>query len=241
MLWATSFFLIGFSTQIHPLLGPKNRVTRFWFLHSGTLVQQGPKRPLPIKILDFASQMATFGAFWALSFTVRMHVLHIKSSALDLKSAAKFTNWGLSSRSTETANDTRNSLTENMQAEHIKPLNWLKAGVAYQATTDIGVPYFGYPSAQIVDLNCAKTRLGWESFVLLLMLYRGIIRFPRKRTLWPVGRVEINSSEIPKSEIGGVWKARLNGIKVDAIKLPETEILRKRLCVKLHMSMKLFF
>ena len=38
--------------------------------------------------------MATFGAFWALSFTVRMHVLHIKSSALDLKSAAKFTNWG---------------------------------------------------------------------------------------------------------------------------------------------------
>jgi len=170
-----------------------------------------------------------------------MHVLHIKSSALDLKSAAKFTNWGLSSRSTETANDTRNSLTENMQAEHIKPLNWLKAGVAYQATTDIGVPYFGYPSAQIVDLNCAKTRLGWESFVLLLMLYRGIIRFPRKRTLWPVGRVEINSSEIPKSEIGGVWKARLNGIKVDAIKLPETEILRKRLCVKLHMSVKLLF
>ena len=38
--------------------------------------------------VDFASQMATFDAFWALSFTVRMHVLHIKSSALDLKSAA---------------------------------------------------------------------------------------------------------------------------------------------------------
>jgi len=44
--------------------------------------------------LNFASQMATFGAFWALSFTVQMHVLHIKSSNLDLKSAAKFTNWG---------------------------------------------------------------------------------------------------------------------------------------------------
>ena len=28
---------------------------------------------------------------------------------------------------------------------------------------------------------------------------------------------------------------------VDAIKLPETEILRKRLCVKLHMSVKLYF
>ena len=38
--------------------------------------------------------MATFGAFWALSFAVWMHVLLIKSSALDLKSAAKFTNWG---------------------------------------------------------------------------------------------------------------------------------------------------
>jgi len=30
--------------------------------------------PLPPKKLDFASQMATFGAFWALSFTVWMHV-----------------------------------------------------------------------------------------------------------------------------------------------------------------------
>ena len=39
------------------------------------------------EILDFASQMATFGAFWALSFTVWIHVLHIKSCALDLKSA----------------------------------------------------------------------------------------------------------------------------------------------------------
>ena len=33
----------------------------------------------------------------------------------------------------------------DLQAEHIKPLNWLKAGVAY--TTDIGVPYFEYLSA----------------------------------------------------------------------------------------------
>ena len=45
----------------------------------------------PETFLDFASQMATFGAFWALSFAVRMHILHIKSSALDLKSAAKVT------------------------------------------------------------------------------------------------------------------------------------------------------
>ena len=63
------------------------------------------------KFLDFASQIATFGEFWALSFNVRMHVLHIKISTLDLKSAAKFTNWGgLSSRT----HDTRNSLMENM-------------------------------------------------------------------------------------------------------------------------------
>jgi len=34
--------------------------------------------------LDFASQMATFSAFWALSFTVWMHVLHIKKQCFGL-------------------------------------------------------------------------------------------------------------------------------------------------------------
>ena len=39
--------------------------------------------PSPEKCLDFGSQMVTFGAFWALSFTVWMHVLQINSSAFD--------------------------------------------------------------------------------------------------------------------------------------------------------------
>ena len=58
------------------------------------------------------------GDFWcildAIFYSSHARFTH-KSSALDLKSAAKFTNWGvLSSRSTETAKDTRNSLMENM-------------------------------------------------------------------------------------------------------------------------------
>jgi len=56
---------------------------------------EGVRRGEGCEFLDFASQMATVGAFWALSFTVWMHVLHIKNSALDLKSAAKFTNRGV--------------------------------------------------------------------------------------------------------------------------------------------------
>ena len=59
--------------------------------------------------------IVTITAFIIISITVWMHVLHIKSSALDLKSAAKIHKLGvLSSRSTETANDTRKSLMDNM-------------------------------------------------------------------------------------------------------------------------------
>ena len=95
----------------------------------------------------------TFGAFWALSFTLWMHVLHIKSSALDLKSAAKFTNWGVWAPVVLKRQTIRETLwwktcfvsslpsdvmrfayivsQVDLQVEHIKPLNWLKAGVAY--------------------------------------------------------------------------------------------------------------
>jgi len=55
------------------------------------------------------------GDFWcilgAIFYSLDARFTHIKSSAFDLKSAAKFTNWRvLSSRSTDTANDTNNSL-----------------------------------------------------------------------------------------------------------------------------------
>jgi len=66
----------------------------FTYLLTGGGAWRGGSAPSPKNVLDFASQMATLGAFLALSFTVWMDVLHIKSSALDLKSAAKFTNWG---------------------------------------------------------------------------------------------------------------------------------------------------
>ena len=67
--------------------------------------------PSSEKFLDFASKMATFGAFWALSFTVCMHVLHVKKQRFELEIGGQIHKLGvLSSRSTETANDTRNSL-----------------------------------------------------------------------------------------------------------------------------------
>ena len=125
--------------------------------------------------------MSTFGAFWALSFTVRMHVLHIKSSALDLKSAAKFTNWGFWAPvilKRQTIRETpwwKTCFVSSLPSDVMRFAysvtgigrwrpnilsHWTDWRLGWP-TTDIGVPYFGYPSADKGGLGSAPV-YGYE-------------------------------------------------------------------------------